>query len=149
MSGNDTLLSKTSDNYIEFQGLYLTTLGPGYMPGYYIKGYYRWFDGGYQNRDWHCIFSEKVGSSWTNNISSWPFVNYDFETYEVLSKTVSIQGDTIVLQRLYTKYQSNDHGYYIYQKYKRNVGLICEFYVDTLKHDTAYSKILINYHINY
>jgi hypothetical protein len=73
VSGDHTYITKTSDNYIEFQGLYLTTLGMGSGMDPKIKGYYEWFDAGYQNQGWHRIFSETVGDSWSNSIGSWPF----------------------------------------------------------------------------
>lgn len=150
VGGNFTTIMKVSDNYVEFQGMYLTILDEGYGHKSYIKGYDKWRDAGSNHTSWIRIFSEAIGSSWQYNIGSYPFYYYDdFEYYEVLQKTVDGSGDTIIIQRHCSMLHDNNNRFYTWQKFKKNVGLICEFQINTITNDTTYSLVLTEYHINH
>ncbi|MCX6287897.1 MAG: hypothetical protein NTY96_12360 [Bacteroidetes bacterium] len=143
--GIDTTLSKTSDTYITFMGLNLSTLDD-----WPVNQYKQWFDFGMYNSGWYSILSETVGATWEINLGDMRFNPYT-QAFKVIRKTVDRHGDSIIIQRYYVYHKNPPltNSAYIWQTFKKNVGLVFECKVDTSNNDTIYKKVLIDYHINH
>jgi len=145
VTGTDTTVSKTSDTYMDFMGLNLTTLD-----GWPIKQYDHWYSYGMYDFGWTPVLSETVGATWHLLLGD-ARTNPYTQVTRVMQKTVDAHGDSVIIQR-YFVYHANPPLYnsaYTWQIYKKNVGLVLECKVDTSNNDTIYKKVLIEYHINH
>ncbi len=140
-TGTDTSILRVSDHYQLVHGYYLTSI-----QGIYIKGYERLMDfgnmGGY---GWFRFFSDSVGYEWTNRQYFPPFMDETYY-YKVMDRMIDQNGDTSILIREHSK---NSESYINrWQIFKKHVGKVIDFSLNSLTQDTISKWVLIDYHIN-
>ena len=144
-TGTTTSVSRTSNNYVNFKGMVLTTLD-----GKPINQYAGYVTYGTYELGWVPLLSETPGATWEMALGN-PGTNPSTQVYQVMQKTVDANLDSIIIQRYYTYHKDPfyTNSLYIWQTFKKNVGLVFECWVDTTTNDTIYRKMLIDYHINH
>lgn len=143
--GTSNSVSRTSNNYVSFKGMTLTTLD-----GQPINQYEGFVTYGTYELGWVPFLSETVGATWEMALGN-PSTNPSTRVYKVMQKTVDADMDSIIIQRYYNYHKDplTTNSLYIWQTFKKNVGLVFECWVDTATNDTIYRKTLIDYHINH
>ncbi len=139
-----TVVSRTSNNYVSFKGMTLTTFDS--RP---INQYEGFFTYGTYELGWVPILSETPGATWEMPLGN-PNTNPGTQVFQVMQKTVDANLDSIIIQRYYTCHKDPlvRNSLYVWQTFKKNVGLVFECWVDTTTNDTIFRKELIDYHIN-
>gem|GEM_PF-442941 len=144
-TGSGTSVSRTGNNYVSFKGMTLTT-----FDGLAVNQYARFVTYGAVEIGWIPVLSETPGATWEMPLGS-PASDPDTQVWQVMQKTVDSNRDSIIIQRYYTyhKVPLVRNSLYVWQTFKKNVGLVFECWVDTATNDTVYRKKLIDYHINH
>jgi len=144
-TGSSTSTSRTSNNYVNFSGMTLTTLDA--QP---VNQYERFVTYGTYQLGWVPVLSETVGAKWEVPLGI-PSSNPSTQVYQVMKKTLDSKQDSIIIQKYYTYHKDplNTNSILMWQTFKKNVGLVFECWVDTATNDTIFRKTLIDYHINH
>ena len=141
--GNDTVVSMTWDTMVHFTGTMLPVLD-----GWPVSGYQKFT--GIMYVGWVKILSEKVGDVFGEYFND-PRYYPGHKVTKVLQKTKDTHGDSIIIQRSIT-YSPGPNPVplqqWVYQIYKKEVGLYFECGIDSVTKDTTYKKILVKYFIN-
>lgn len=146
-TGNDTITSKTSDSLILFDGKYLTTLDYNK-----IWGYEKYYDNGpVGGRGWVAILSETVNDKMIFLAGDPRYNPIRYET-TVLNKTKDNYGDSIIIQKTisfsgpYPNLMPSK--IWVYEIYKKEIGLFFKCGIDSLTKDTTFKVTLIKSFIN-
>ena len=143
--GNDTIISLTADKQMLIGSDYCSILDMEY-----IHNYDKWTIDGIGYYAWVHVLSTKVGDTWEEILGD-PRTYPAAKGFTVLQKTKDAHGDSIIIQKYVTwspgPYSAPEREW-VYQVYKKDVGLFFEFGIDSLTKDTTYKKTLYSFFIN-